>query len=439
MNTFPVQGITTTYDAGSTITDSASAATAIATGEKTYSGVISVEKTLSRPLKTFAEIARDQGWKTGIVSSVSISDATPAAFYAHSSSRQNKNDIALQLLQSNLNYFAGGEITAYPENFDSLAKTAGYTVVENRKGFDQLKSGADKVLVMSDNSQEDNSLFYAIDRPSGELSLADLTQKGIELLENPGGFFMMVEGGKIDWASHANDAAATFQEVLDLDAAVKQAKTFYDRHPNETLIIVTSDHETGGLSLGFSGTHYTTNLFLLQSQKTSFVFINNQIKAFKTNYPEAEFGDIFPIIQGTTGLQILSQEDETSAAQAVKAASAAGADDKIIAAGKAAQQKLDLNLEDWEADRLQAAYKASLKPDNQKKRTEEMYIEYGSLDPLVDTEIQILNQKAGISWSSFAHTGVPVVTSAVGVKSELFNGYYDNTDIFKKMMTAAGF
>ncbi|MDR1025048.1 MAG: alkaline phosphatase, partial [Treponema sp.] len=241
---FPVSGLTTTYDAGTFITDSASAITAIATGNKTLSGVINMDPAKRQNYKTIAEYAHDAGMKVGIVSSVTLDHATPAGFFAKVPSRSNYYDIAVQMVQSDFEYFAGGGLLQ-PTGKDrdqrdviQLAGERGYTYVNDKGAFNALRPGVGKVLAVNAILQDSGSMPYELDRSGDDLSLADYTRKGIELLDNPQGFFMMVEGGKIDWACHANDAGAAIHDVLALDNAIKEAVAFAQAHPGETLIIV---------------------------------------------------------------------------------------------------------------------------------------------------------------------------------------------------------
>ncbi|MDR0663806.1 MAG: alkaline phosphatase, partial [Spirochaetaceae bacterium] len=288
---FPVAGLTTTYDAGTFITDSASAVTAIATGNKTLSGVLNMDPGKTRSFKTIAEYAHEAGMKVGVVSSVTLDHATPAGFFAKTPSRSNYYDIAVQMVQSGFDYFAGGGLLQPTgKNKDQadviqLARDAGYSYANSRAAFDALKPGGGKVLAINATLQDSGSMPYELDRKSDDISLADYTRKGIELLEdNTEGFFLMVEGGKIDWACHANDAGAAINDVIIFDKAVKVALDFARRHPDDTLIIVTGDHETGGMTIGFAGTQYDTFFDKVALQKKSFIAFNSEVLApYKKN------------------------------------------------------------------------------------------------------------------------------------------------------------
>ena len=216
------------------------------------------------PYKPIAEYAKEAGMKIGIVSTVTLTHATPAAFYGKTSNRNNTDGgtpepvgLAQQLIASGYDYYAGGWIVPNSANNDKYideAKQSGYTVTRTPAAFNALTRSNSKVIALAERVQDSGAMHYEIDRLPSDLSLADFTKKGIELLENPNGFFMMVEGGKVDWAGHANDAGALIHDMLAFDNAIEEALTFYKKHPKETLIVVIGDHETGGMGVGWAGT-----------------------------------------------------------------------------------------------------------------------------------------------------------------------------------------
>ena len=274
---FPEVGSVTTYDSTSFCPDSASTATSIATGNKTESGVINMcPWTRDVPYETIAEkLHKQKNYKVGVVSTVNIDHATPAAFYAHQNSRKNYYQIGVELANSGFEYFAGGEFQKVngdgtgPNNHE-VAAQAGYNVVTTQAGAAALTAGAGKTLIIAENLADGKAMNYAMDAANGEWQLTDYVKKGIELLENKKGFFLMTESGKIDWACHANDAAASIHDVLEMSNAVQAAVDFYNAHPNETLILVTADHETGGMAIGYKTTNYDTFLTNLTHQKMSY-------------------------------------------------------------------------------------------------------------------------------------------------------------------------
>jgi alkaline phosphatase len=315
---FPAQGIATTYDSSSIITDSASAITAIATGNKTLSGVINMDVGKTKKFKTIAEYAKDNGMKVGVVTTVSLDHATPAGYYAKVPSRSDYYDISLQLVASGFDYFGGGGFLQpkgkngdKPDIID-LAKKNGYTFVNSVAAFRALTPSAGKVLAVNPTLQDSMAMPYEIDRDSRDLSLADYVSKGIELLDNPKGFFFAVEGGKIDWACHANDAAASINDTLALDRAITRAVEFQKKHPEETLIIVTGDHETGGMSIGFAGTQYSTFFEKVFLQQGSYVAFNdNVLTPYKkrNTLATAKLNDLLPTIKDFFGIDYEKLDD----------------------------------------------------------------------------------------------------------------------------------
>lgn len=283
---FPSQGVTRTYSIDSFITDSAAAATSIATGKKTKLGYIGLDSK-KEIIPTLAERAKSSGRKVGIISTVPINHATPACFYAHNISRKNYYEIALALTNSSFDYFAGGGIKLSKKNINKLgqikklAAIQGFDIIEDSNTFKALKYSNKKIWAMDSKLDPDQAMTYSIDRNINDLSIVDYTEKGIELLDNRKGFFFMIEGGKIDWACHANDAATSIYNTLQFDRAVAKAVEFYNKHPRETLIVVTADHECGGLSLGTAVMEKTTRFDLLMNQKVSYSAFSQMIEKLR--------------------------------------------------------------------------------------------------------------------------------------------------------------
>lgn len=243
---FPFTGFSITNSLDSYITDSAAGATALSTGEKTNNGMIAMRPD-STILETIMEIAKKKGLSTGVISTSAITHATPAGFIAHDLSRGSYEDIAKDYLKGGADVFIGGGKANFTNRKDSLdltldLKKAGYDVVYT---LDELnKSTSNRIAgLMADFHMP----FIAEGRDTSYL--ADATSKAIEVLsKNPKGFVLMVEGSMIDFAGHSNDAPKIIDETLDMDRAVKRAFNFA-RQNEKTLIVVTADHETGGLTL----------------------------------------------------------------------------------------------------------------------------------------------------------------------------------------------
>ena len=213
---------------------------------------------------------------------------------------------------------------------------------------------------------------------------------------------MMCEGGKIDWACHANDAGATVNDTLALADAVQVAVDFAKDHADETLIIVTGDHETGGLTIGFAGTDYDTYLDTLANQTISYAQFDEQ---YVDGYKEAgtSFEDAMKDVETLFGLKLSGEEG-----------------DRLV-------------LTDYEVQRLEDAYTLAMSDTEADEYTQEQYVLYGTYNPFSVTVTHILNNKSGVDFTSYSHTGLPVAVFADGAGADSFNGYYDNTEIYQKM------
>ena len=409
---FDMAGSAVTYDSCSFAPDSASTATSIATGHKTYSGMINVDETGTKEYETIAEQLHEQkGWKIGVISSVNLNHATPAAFYAHQASRNNYYEIGTELVESGFEYFAGGALLK-PNGADGnqtslyeLAEQAGYLVTDTQAEAEQVTAQDGKVILIDEHLADSDSMDYELDRPDSQWALADYVEKGIEVLDNSKGFFMMCEGGKIDWACHANDAGSTVADTVALADAVQVAVDFAKKHPNDTLILVTGDHETGGLSIGFAGTDYDTYLTNLTSQKISYAkFDEEYVAAYKAN--KTPFETAMKDVEELFGLNLPT----------------GGAGNR-------------LTLTSYEIQRLKDVYQLAMTDYDSDDYTQEQYVLYGTYNPFSVTITHILNNKSGVDFTSYSHTGLPVAVFADGVGADAFGGYYDNTQIYDKLAT----
>ena len=416
---FPYLGMVTTYDASSFCPDSASTATSMASGEKTLSGVINYDVTLTIPFKLITEYAKEAGYRIGVVSSVSLDHATPAAYYAKQPSRNDYYEIAVQgVTGDTVDYLAGGGFKkptgADKENpqpdIMELAVENGWSIPETNDEIRSLNSESGRVLAINPVLQDSKAIHYEIDRErlaaEGEdvLSLADFVKAGINVLDNENGFFLMCEGGKIDWAGHANDAATSIHETLALSDAVQVAVDFAAEHPDETLIIVTADHETGGMTIGFATTAYDTHFTYLTNQKISFTDFDAVIAELRDN--GASFEDALAEIETYYGLTTEPEQE--------------------------------LTLTETELESLRAAFELSMTPADARELGAEEELLYGGYEPLSMAVSHIINNKAGLSYTSYAHTGLQIPVYATGVGADAFSGPYDNTEIFTRTVEVMG-
>nr|WP_240647256.1 alkaline phosphatase [Paenibacillus nanensis] len=291
------------------VTDSASAGTAFATGNKTYNAAISISnEDVSVPFASVIEASELAGKATGLVSTARITHATPAVYASHVRSRDNENAIASQYLESGVDVLLGGGSANFLskeengkrsdesiiDNFESL----GYTYVSDREGLNGLTEKNGKVLGLFGGSH----VSYVPDRTDATPNLAEMTEKALDILsQDEDGFTIMIEGGRIDHASHANDFPTTVQEVLDFDAAVKVAMEFAKKDGN-TSVVITADHETGGLSLSRDNI-YELNLDLWDKQKHSSEYLIGKLKEAET------VEDIKTIVAENTWITDLTDEE----------------------------------------------------------------------------------------------------------------------------------
>jgi alkaline phosphatase len=431
MSGFPVQGMQMSYANNRFITGSAAAGTALACGMKTNIGVIAMDPDATTEYKSLAEAAKAKGMKVGIVSSVSIDHATPAVFYSHTNSRNNYEEIGEQLLNGEFDYFGGGGLRVNKYNSEEYAGKSNeerYTIVESkaaangfvfantRTEFDALDKDSGRVIAVNPYLDGSNAIPYALNRMAadgpgeayeGSVTLAEFTAKGIELLKNRRGFFMMVEGGKIDWACHANDARAAIEDTIAFDDAIGVAVEFAKKHPRDTLIVVTGDHECGGMTLGFAGTVYETYYEKMAAQKVAYDDFDSKIlTAYKTAGGDG-FKDIDP------GMWQIILENY-------------GMD------GNGATADTDDDLTDFEKSLLEDAFDKAIVGYNA-NNDEENNLLYGYYNPLSVTLTHLLNRKSGLAWTSYSHTAVPVPVLAMGAGAKIFDGYYDNTDVAQKI------
>ena len=368
---FPAVGFATTWCANRRMTDSAAAGTALASGKKTSVGTIGLNAERTEPVQSIAVAAKEQGMRSGVATSVSIDHATPAAFYAHQPTRNMYYEIAMDAAKAELDLYAGsGFLKPEPKRqtstYDALAK-AGYKIT---RGDNEI-TGKRAVLMQAEGTNAAN-LPLAIDRKPGDLTLPAITRRSIDFLMKDGGakkgFFLMVEGGQIDWTAHSNDAAALVHEVKDFDSAICVALAFYREHPEETLIVVTADHETGGLALGRDNLGYDTYFGLLAAQKCSKGALKEMIEAAADwNATKALLGEKMGF-----GTQIA------------------------------------VTPEEW-------------------TKLEETYTK--NAGKTADKAVEILARHTGTGWTTGSHSATYVPVFAIGASSEIFNGRTDNTQI----------
>lgn len=404
MNSLEYSGINTTHSASSLITDSAAAGTALSSGTKTANGVIAQDMD-GNDVKTLVEAVEEKGIKTGLVSTTRLTHATPAVFAAHNPSRNNENEIAVDFLDSDVDFFAGGgarhflpmstpkDVTDYTGATMKSKRKDETDVVKafENKGYSTYigKEGTD--ALMDEDFSDDEKVFaaltythlpYEVDRVNHypELpSIGELTHKAIEFLsKDDEGFFLMVEGGRIDHAAHNNDPVGTIHDTLAFDEVVKAAYEFYFDHPEETLVLVLGDHETGGLGLGMDAKGYFVDMAPLSKVTMSV----EQIMYTDLAYDKGENKEAFiKLVKDNFGLEDMTKEEEQAIRQGMT----------LVDQGKT--------------------------------------VGYYEVNAAALAVAHILSERANIFWTTTIHTGTAIPLSAVGVSAKKFSGYKDNTEI----------
>lgn len=413
MTQFPVIGVSSTYSYDSGVTDSAASGTALATGVKTKNGTIGQYPDQQTPAYSIAVWAKEAGYPVGIGTSVTINHATPSAFYAHNPSRNNYYEIGGQMADAGFDFYGGASVNKYVDekkhpgapNIYSVMEKAGYAVARGVDDFNKKAKKADKILLVQDEkhlnpASGDGALPYAIDVKEGEMRIEDLLRCEIDFLmkKNTGCFFLMNEiGGKVDYACHARDAATAFAEVAAVDRCMKIAYDFYLQHPDETLIVLTADHETGGLVLAEDNI-YALNLKKLMNQRVS--------------------------IDGFTAILHQMRKDTGN---------------KV--SWEMAQKALTENFGFWADIEINEKEEADLKEvwkNSFEGKAENVKNEYTANEPLAEAARKLINKKALVQWATGGHSAGLVPVYAIGVGSEQFMGHNDNAQIPLKIAKAMG-
>lgn len=412
MSSFPVVGLVNTYSATNGVTDSAAGGTALACGQKTKNGAIGMLKDLETPCTSIAAWAQKAGKAVGVATTVSITHATPASFYGHQPRRQMYYELGKDLCASGYDFFAGSDFNK-PHSVDGepslheQAQAAGYTIVKGYKEYQKRGRKADKLILLQSDEKNrklgSEQLPYALDQDKDDLTLEQITRAGINYLmsKQKDGFFFAIEGGMIDWACHRNDAGSVINEVLDMDKAVKVAYEFYQQHPDETIIVISADHETGGIVMGKGPYELHTDLLRFQRKSIDELkWILNGIcrkspKKFTWETVEKQLRDLMGF---GAGIQLTDEQKERL-------------------------QKR------W--TRIEEALNAAAANDEKAVRDR--------INDLCETTKHILSEQALISWASGGHSNGYVPVYAIGPGTEVFQGRIDNIEIAPAIAKIAGY
>ena len=390
MNTFPSVGWITTYSASSPVTDSAAAGTALATGHKTRNYMLGMDADTVSVGSVAAELF-ENGWGVGLATSVFPDDATPGAFYAHVPSRKQYYDIDCQMAASGYQFIGGAGIKGdivegnSTDIYDRFAE-AGVQLVRGPEGIGSIAS--ERVLLLNPAGTKNWNIGYTVDSVPGVLTLPMMASACLAQLErtSPDRFFMMVEGGNIDHALHANDGGAAIKEIINFNEALAVAVDFYRAHPDETLIVVTADHDTGGM--GF-----------LNAAKNGFAYLQYQ------RMSKEEFSEYCK--------NLLSSGDDFSWNDMK-----AFITDKLGLFGP-----VPVNADD------EAALKGMFEQTFDMRSSHDQQTLYANFNAFAVEVYRVFNKAAGMGFTTTSHSGNPVPVYALGCGAELFAGFTDNTDI----------
>ncbi len=398
---FPVRTMITTHSATSLVTDSAAAGSAFATGQKANDYTVGVDVDM-QPVSSILEWAKAQGYGTGIATSVGINHATPAAFCAHQPSRNNYSEIIEDYVAGEVDFMAGSGIYANRKKGRSEDESLKYIVdagITVLRGEDMKRSEDVHGRLLCLNASGSGELKFAIDRKDGDTGLCDFVDAGIDYLDaryGDKGFIFMIEGGKIDYAAHSDDVVGAFHEVNDFAAAIDMALDFYEEHPDETLIVVTADHETGGLILGAG--EYRVNPERLAWQKESEDALTHKfISRFEEK--EVSYDAVKVFLEENLGLWRhvkVSREFEDELKATV---------DEILTSG--------------EGVAVQNLYSVNSK--------------------VIYDAVVYLAEEAGFSWAHDSHSGSPLGLYVYGAGAEAFMPCRDNTDVPKMIAKVTGY
>lgn len=401
---FPTTSLAFTHSASSPVTDSAAAGTALATGNKTNNGMLGVTPD-SIAVESIATRLHNMGYAVGLVTTVAPDDATPGAFYAHQPSRSMFYEIGCDAAASGFEFLGGANLRGLkthdgtPTDLLEVLESAGVEVVHGLKGLETVTKK--RVMLLGTNIPSDNEIGLAIDSIEGAMTLPDMTRACLSHLlkdDSKKGFFMMVEGGSIDHGGHANDAPTNLRETLAFDKSLAIAYEFYKSHPDETLIVVTADHETGGLVLAFRAVHYDLNLDYLKYTRMSKDSFNTFCKSL--------------LASRTATFDWNAMRDVLS-------------------------DKFGLFTRIPVTEKEEAKLRESFDSTFQKREASDEEGMYNTFKVFASNVFKLISAKSGIGWTTGDHSGTPVPVFSVGVDSHRFGHILDNTDIPKIIMSIA--
>lgn len=409
MTGFPHAGWLQTWSASSPVTDSAAAGTALATGHKTNNGMLGMNAD-TVAVYSVAKALHDNGWGIGIVTNGAADDATPGAFYAHQPNRGMFYEIGCDAAASGYDFIAGAGLrgTRHKDGtdnglYDVLAQS-GIQILRGAEGARAVAESTSRRIMLLNNEgyADPNEMGFNVDGVGSDgigLTLPIAMQACMtHLLKNsPDRFFMMVEGAQIDHALHGNDGAAAILDIFDFDNCIAMAYEFYKQHPDETLIVVTADHDTGGMSVGCSFTGYNAYPKYVDLAHTSKNAFSDYCQGLLKSDTTPTWDDMKAYLEKNLGLwsQIKVSDKQTKELQDAF-------DESFVQRRDVAEKGL---------------YKTSM--------------------GFASKVFKVYNDCSGWGFTTGNHTGNPVPVFAVGVGADFFGRMHNNTDIAPELIRLA--
>lgn len=400
MMQFPVASMSTTYSADSPVTDSAAAGTALSTGVKTKNSMLGMNPD-SVAVNSITVPLKEAGYGIGLLTNVCPDDATPAAFYAHVPNRGNYYKIGKQAAKSDIEFMGGSRWRgAWKKGKPTdLMKIMADNGVQTARGLDEFSRLTSRRVVLLNTDTINNNMGHTIDSIPGAMTLADMTKACISHLmkHTPDRFFMMIEGGNIDWSGHANDGGTIVKDVISFDETLRIVYDFYLQHPDETLIVVTADHETGGLSVGSAATGYNAYLHYIDYQKVSKAVFSDWCKEQLQSGRNLSWEEMKAYLTDNFGFWTYVPVSEKADA--------------------ALREKFD---------------KTFVQHHGEDQRTL-----YNSFNEFAVEVFDVMSRVCGFGWTTPNHSGNPVPVYAIGADAALFASQPDNTEIPQLILKAA--
>ncbi|MDE5810573.1 MAG: alkaline phosphatase [Muribaculaceae bacterium] len=406
MMTFPVASQAMTYSASTPVTDSAAAGTALSTGHKTKNGMLGMNPD-TVAVYSMAEVLADNGYGVGVITTVAPDDATPGAFYAHVPKRSMYTDINRQFVDSKIDFLAGSDLRGLKDKEGndtgvlSLYKKNNVKIARGLDEYKALDKTSGKIILLDKEPFQAGNVGYTIDSINGMLTLPQMTQTCLEFLEKktPNRFFMMVEGGNIDHALHGNDGGAAIIEIFNFNEALKIAYDFYLAHPDETLIVVTADHDTGGMTVGNGANGYRVFFNYLKSQKVSKEMFSDYCKGILKSRRVYTWDDMKEYLEENLGFWSV------------------------------------IPLKEKETEKLKEAFVKVF----DKRESKDQKTLYNDFNSFAKDVFSLLSTKAAIGWTTTGHSGNPVPVYAIGQGAEKFMQINNNIQIPARILESAGY